>query len=198
MIRFKNLNQETPYQLFKEKYDEAFDAGQKSIEAISISSFNKEMNEVDSRYVNLKSITNDEFIFFSNYDSPKASSFNSHNQIAALLYWPSINVQIRMKAKIKKTPNDYNQKYFFDRSEEKNALAISSNQSKPIDSYNQVKVNYNKSLKNDDLKKCPNFWGGYSFVPYYFEFWEGHELRLNKREAYEKSNDSWKHLILQP
>jgi len=198
MIQFNNLNKEIPYLLFKAKYDEALNLGQKSIEAISISSYNKQINEVDSRYVNLKFITNNEFIFFSNYESPKASSFNSHNQIAALVYWPSINVQIRMKAKIKKTSNDYNQKYFFDRSEDKNALAISSNQSIPIDSYNQVKENYNKSLKNDDLKKCPEFWGGYSFTPYYFEFWEGHESRLNKREVYEKSDNSWKHLILQP
>ena len=198
MIQFNNLNQETPYQLLKEKYDEAVDAGQKGIEAISISSYNKEVNEVDSRYVNLKFISNDEFIFFSNYDSPKASSFISHDQIAVLVYWPSINVQIRMKAKIKRTTDEYNQNYFFNRSEEKNALAISSSQSKPIDSYNQVKENYNKSLKNDDLKKCPEFWGGYSFTPYYFEFWEGHDSRLNKREAYEKSDDSWKHLILQP
>ena len=198
MIQFNNVNQETPYQLLKEKYDEAVDAGQKGIEAISISSYNKEISEVDSRYVNLKFINNDEFIFFSNYNSPKASAFNSHDQIAALLYWPSINVQIRMKAEIKKTSNDYNQKYFFDRSEEKNALAISSNQSKKIGSFDQVKKNYNKSLKNDDLKKCPEFWGGYSFIPYYFEFWEGHESRLNKREVYEKSNDSWKRLILQP
>ena len=103
-----------------------------------------------------------------------------------------------MKAKIKKTSNEYNQKYFFDRSEEKNALAISSNQSIPIDSYSLVKENYIKSLKNDDLKKCPEFWGGYSFAPYYFEFWAGHESRLNKREVYEKSNDSWNYLILQP
>ena len=198
MIQFNNLNQEIPYLLFKEKYNDALNAGQKGIEAISISSFNKEINEVNSRYVNLKFITNDEFIFFSNYDSTKAFSFNSHSQIAALVYWASINVQIRIKAKIKKTSNDYNQKYFFNRSEKKNALAISSNQSKPIDSYNQVKENYNKSLKNDDLKKCPEFWGGYSFTPYYFEFWEGHESRLNKREVYEKSDNSWKHLILQP
>jgi len=198
MIQFNNLNQEIPFLILKEKYDDAIDAGQKGIEAISISSYNKEISEVDSRYVNLKFISNEEFIFFSNYDSPKASSFNSNNQIAALLYWPSINVQIRMKAKIKKTSNEYNQQYFFDRSEEKNALAISSNQSKPIDSYNQVKENYNKSLKNNDLKKCPEFWGGYTFTPYYFEFWEGHESRLNKREVYEKSDDSWKHLILQP
>ena len=198
MIQFNNLNQEIPYLFLKEKYDEALNAGQRGIEAISISSYNKEISEVDSRYVNLKFISNDEFVFFSNYDSPKAFSFNSHNQIAALLYWPSVNVQIRMRAKIKKTSNEYNQKYFFDRSEEKNALAISSNQSKPIDSYNQVKENYNKSLKNDDLKKCPEFWGGYSFIPYYFEFWEGHESRLNKREVFEKNDDSWKHLILQP
>ena len=198
MIKFNNLNQETPYQLLKEKYDEALNAGQRGIEAISISSYNKEIGEVDSRYVNLKFISNDEFIFFSNYNSPKASSFNSSNQIAALLYWPIINTQIRMKAKIKKTSNEYNQKYFFNRSEEKNALAISSNQSKQIDSYSQVKKNYSKSLKNDDLKKCPEFWGGYSFTPYYFEFWEGHELRLNKREVYEKSFESWKHLFLQP
>ena len=198
MIKFNNLNQAIPYLLLKDKYDDAIGAGQKGIEAISISSYNKEIGEVNSRYVNLKFISNDEFIFFSNYDSPKASSFNSHSQIAALVYWPSINVQIRMKAKIKKTSNEFNQNYFFDRSEEKNALAISSNQSKPIDSYNQVKENYHKSLKNDDLKKCPEFWGGYLFTPYYFEFWEGHESRLNKREAYEKSDDSWKHLILQP
>ena len=198
MIHFNKLNQKVPYMLFKMKYEEALDAGQKGIEAISISSYNTVINEVDSRYVNLKFILNDEFIFFSNYNSPKASSFNSHSQIAVLIYWSSINVQIRMKAKIKKTSNDFNQKYFFDRSKEKNALAISSNQSKPIDSYNQVKKNYNKSFKNNNLKKCPEFWGGYSFTPYYFEFWEGNASRLNKREAYERSDNSWKHLILQP
>ena len=198
MIKFNNLNQAIPYQLLKEKYDEALNLGQKGIEAISISSFNKDINEVDSRYVNLKFINKDEFIFFSNYDSPKAAAFNSHNQIAALIYWSSINVQIRMKAKVKKTSKEFNQKYFFDRSEEKNALAISSNQSKEIDSYNQVKENYNKSLKNDDLRKCPKYWGGYSFTPYYFEFWEGHESRINKREVFQKIDGVWKQSILQP
>ena len=43
MIQFNNLNQEIPYQLLKEKYDEAMNAGQKGIEAISISSYNKEI-----------------------------------------------------------------------------------------------------------------------------------------------------------
>ena len=186
MIEFNNFNQEIPYLLFKEKYEEAFKAGQKGIEAISISSYNKELKEVDSRYVNLKFIINDEFIFFSNYDSPKAVAFNSQNQIAALLYWESINVQIRIKATIKKTSDKFNQKYFFDRSKEKNALAISSKQSMQIDSFDEVKVNFEESLKNDDLKKCPNYWGGFAFTPYEMEFWQGNEFRLNKRILYKK------------
>ena len=198
MIKFNNLNQEIPYLIFKAKYDEALHADQENIEAISISSYNKEISEIDSRYVNLKFISNDEFIFFSNYDSPKSSAFNSHNQIAALLYWPSINVQIRMKAKIKKTSKEYNQKYFFDRLEEKNALAISSNQSKLIESYSQVIEKYNRSLESDDLKKCPEYWGGFSFIPYYFEFWVGHESRINKREVFVRTDGIWKHSFLQP
>lgn len=198
MIEFSNLNQETPYRLLKEKYDEAMNAGQKDIEAISISSFNKKVNEVDSRYVNLKIILDDEFIFFSNYNSPKAIAFNSFSQIAALFYWSSIKVQIRMKAKIRKTSGKYNQKYFFDRSKEKNALAISSNQSKKIDTFDKVRENFKQSLKNDDLKKCPKYWGGFAFTPYEFEFWEGNEFRLNIRNLYKKNNNKWIHSILEP
>ena len=198
MIKFKNLSLNLPYVRFKNEYENAISKNQKNIEAISISSYSKNLDEVNSRFVNLKILDNKEFIFFSNYNSPKSIEFEFNDQIAALLFWPTTNIQIRMKAKIKKTTPEYNQLYFLKRSSEKNALAISSYQSKPIDSYSQVKENYKKSLKNDDLKKCPEFWGGYSFTPYYFEFWEGHESRLNKREAYEKSDDSWKHFILQP
>ncbi len=198
MINFIKLSPQLPYIIFKEKYDAALAAGQKSIEAISISSFNTKKHEVDSRFVNLKFITNDEFIFFSNYNSPKAASFISHNQIAALVYWPSINIQIRMKATIKKTSSDLNQKYFFERSEEKNALSISSNQSQPISSYEKVKENYQKSLKSDDLKKCPDYWGGFSFKPYEIEFWKGNQFRLNRRDLYSKKDNNWSHIILEP
>ena len=198
MIRFINLKKETPYKLLKKKYDDALNIGQKGIEAIAISSYNKNINQVDSRYVNLKFIVNDEFIFFSNYDSPKALAFESHNQISALIHWPAINAQIRLKAKIKKTEIEFNKKYFSERSKEKNALAISSNQSNPINSYALVKENYSNSLKYNDLKSCPDYWGGYSFTPFEIEFWEGNEFRLNKRNLYKKDKTSWKHSILEP
>ncbi len=198
MIEFNNLKKEMPYVFFKEKYDEALNSGQKNIEAISITSFNKEKNEVDSRYVNLKYIDLDKFIFFSNYNSPKARAFESHNQITALLFWSSTNVQIRIKAKINKTSIAYNDEYFKHRSPKKNTLAISSNQSHKIPSYEEVLLKYKKVYKNNDLSICPEYCGGYSFIPYYFEFWEGHESRINKRLVFEKIDDFWKKYIIQP
>jgi pyridoxamine 5'-phosphate oxidase len=121
-----------------------------------------------------------------------------HNQVAVLIYWNNINTQIRIKATIKKTSEELNKNYFLNRSEQKNALAISSNQSEYIKSFENVLENYNRSLKKDNLKKCPEYWGGFSFTPYYFEFWEGHESRLNKRDVYEIKEERWQHSNLQP
>ncbi len=198
MIKFINNNNETPYIKFREFYDTAFHKNQESIEAVTISSYYLSKNEVDSRFVNLKIIDDKEFIFFTNYNSPKSHQFNEHNQISAIIFWDKINIQIRMKAKIKKKSVSYNKFYFSKRSINKNALAISSNQSEKIDSYEMVKQNYKKSLESDNLKKCPDYWGGYSFIPYYFEFWEGKKFRLNKRNVYEKKQDNWQHFLLQP
>jgi len=198
MIKHDKLNNEIPYLIFKQYYDKAINKNQKNIEAMCISSYSKDLNEVNSRFVNLKIINNKDFIFFSNYTSPKSQEFKDHNQITAVLYWNSINTQIRLKALIKETSKEFNNSYFFDRGEQKNALAISSNQSSLIDSYESVKKNYNKSLESDNLKVCPEYWGGFSFTPYYFEFWEGHESRLNKRNVYEIGAEGWGHSILQP
>ena len=197
MIQFDNLSEEAPYLFFKKKYEESLNAHQKTIEAVSISSYSHENREVNSRFVNLKLINDKEFIFFSNYESPKSKEFIKHNQISALIYWNSTNTQIRMKASIKRTPKDFNQVYFSQRDEKKNALAICSKQSQPIDSYDSLIEKYEKSLKSDNLTNCPDYWGGFSFIPYYFEFWEGHKSRLNKREVYKLQNDEWIHSFLQ-
>ena len=197
MIKFEDLIQETPYLIFKENYEEAIKANQKNIEAISISSYSNEKKEVNSRYVNLKFVNKSKFIFFSNYNSPKSKEFENHNQITALIYWNKTNIQIRMKAIIKKTSKDFNQLYFSQRDKKKNALAICSKQSNPIDSYETFQNKFDFSLKNNDLNICPDYWGGFSFTPFYFEFWEGHESRLNKREVYELRDDKWIHSFLQ-
>ena len=199
MIKLLNLNPEKPYIYFQSLYQEALEKGQKGIEAISVSSYNKIKNEVEARYVNLKYITNNEWIFFSNYYSPKASQFDSHSQVSILIYWASINTQIRMKGKIFKTSSEFSDKHFQTRTKEKNALAISSNQSQAIESFDEVAKNFNETLESMTSQIArPNFWGGYSFTPYYFEFWQGHENRLNKRHVFEQQDSEWAERFLQP
>tara|TARA_B110000879_G_C11155588_1_gene506715 strand:+ start:1426 stop:2022 length:597 start_codon:yes stop_codon:yes gene_type:complete len=198
MINLENLDNSKPYQRFFELYKAALDTKQHSIEAIAISSYDQEKDLVDSRFVNLKFIKNNEWTFFSNYESPKAFAFKTHEQISILIYWNKINVQIRMRANIWQSDDAFSNLHFLTRDNKKNAIAISSMQSKPVESYKEVKANFLETLNHGNLQKRPNYWGGFSFKPYYFEFWEGHSSRLNKREVYEKNNNDWHCSILQP
>ena len=103
-----------------------------------------------------------------------------------------------MKAIIKKTSIDFNKDYFAKRSIEKNALAISSQQSQQTESYEDVIDRYKEIFKKNNLLECPEYWGGFSFKPYEIEFWEGSEFRLNKRNLYKFEHNSWDHIVLQP
>ena len=199
MINILNPSHEKPYILFQSLYQKAIENGQKGVEAISVSSYNELLKEVEARYVNLKYIDNNEWIFFSNYLSPKANQFESHDQVSVLIYWASINTQIRMKAKIFKTSSEFSDEHFQGRTKEKNALAISSNQSQAVDSFDQVTKNFNETLEiMTSETPRPDFWGGYSFTPYYFEFWQGHENRLNKRHVFKQQDNQWTEQLLQP
>ena len=197
MIEFKNSVNEPPYLILKKKYEEAKSLKQDFIEAISISSYSPKKNEVDSRYVNLKTVDGHDFIFYTNYNSPKSIQFNEHNQVSVIIFWSKTNTQIRIKANIKKLSDSQSDKHYKSRIKNKNALAISSNQSMEISSYEDIYNNYKEVLNSNNLGERPSYWGGFSFKPYYFEFWTGDENRINKREAFLKESQIWGRSILQ-
>ena len=148
-IKKINVNQE-PYILFKEKYNHALENKQKNIEAVCISSYNKVNDSVDARMVNLKYINDTEWIFFSNYNSKKAKQFIENSSISGLFFWNEVNIQIRLKANIFITDQKFSDFHFKGRNDHKNALAISSQQSEEIESFEEVKSNFDKALKNED------------------------------------------------
>ena len=198
MIEISSIDNAEPFKAFENFYKKALDANQSYIDAMVISSFSHVTNEVESRFVNLKYIIKSDFYFFTNYNSPKASDFHNHKQISVLFYWDKINTQIRIKANVKKCSKSFSLQHFKNRDKTKNAIAISSNQSHQIESYEAVLENFNKTLNQQDLFKCPEYWGGYVFTPYYFEFWEGNESRINRRKVYKLIDDLWIDYFLQP
>ena len=198
MIVFKELENSQPYKYFAEKYKKAFDSRQKNIEAICISSYDKASNQVDSRFVNLKYIIKNEWTFFTNYNAPKSKQFHSHDQISAVFYWSEIDTQIRIKARIFKSDDYLSDLHYEERDKVKNAVASFSNQSMKIDSYEKFCLDLEKEMLTNKLDERPKSWGGFSFVPYYFEFWEGHEKRINTREVYNLKNNVGDKYCLQP
>lgn len=185
-----------PMTRFKQLYDLAISTNQSNIEAICISTSSGE-GIPSSRMVNIKYIEDDNFIFFTNYDSQKSVELNNNKYISCVFYWPSINSQIRINGIAKKINATESDIHFNSRDRKKNALAISSNQSKKIISYKKVLEQYHEVLDSDDCLKRPDYWGGYKISPYYYEFWTGNNFRINKREAFELSNNEWNKFILE-
>ena len=106
-----------------------------------------------------------------------------------VFFWNATEIQIRFKGMIKKITEKESDMHFASRKKEKNILAIISNQSSEINSYQEFLKKYNEafsSLKNKNLNR-PSYWGGYAIEPYQIEFWKGNPNRLNERTLYEKS-----------
>lgn len=201
MIKFLNNIHEKPYHEFKKLHDEAVNAKQSFVEAASISSFNKTNNEISSRFVNIKELNRDQFFFYTNYESPKAKDFSSHDQVSINFFWNMTATQIRIKGKIYKASSEKSDIHYESRDERKNFLSIISNQSQPIESYKDFKNKYKEGYENitaEDLKKRPQYWGGYYIRPYYFEFWTGEKFRINKRVSYKFTKNTWNTEILAP
>lgn len=198
MIIFENNSQSEPFKKIRFYFNEALKLGQDSIQAVAVSSYSVTNSLVDSRFVNLKFVDNENFIFFTNYNSPKAIQFSEHKQISMLIYWSKINVQIRLSGHINKTNEDFNQNYFATRNTGKNALAISSKQSTIISSYDLIKNKYEETLKEKNLTECPDYWGGFSLKADSIEIWKGEKNRINLREKYISKNKAWVKYILSP
>ena len=189
-----------PFTIFENTYNNALDSGQQNIEAMCLSTSDK--NFTYSRMVNVKYILNDKLIFFSNYNSNKAKQIQISENVACLFFWPQINSQIRLLGTIRNSSNEFSNDHFSNRSIYKNALAISSNQSQQIESYEKVKNKYKTVLSNyTESTNRPSYWGGYEITPNYFEFWKGEKNRLNLREEFkliDSKQNLWSRCYLEP
>jgi pyridoxamine 5'-phosphate oxidase len=196
MIKFNLKAEIEPYKIFLANYKLAEAASQTNIEAACLSTCT-DTKIPRSRFVNIKYINDDEIIFFSNYQSPKARDIAANNHVALNFLWNAINVQVRIQGIAHKLDENRSDNHWKLRKYEKNILAISSNQSSQISSYTKIKDKY-KEFAKDNLLDRPSYWGGYVIVPSYFEIWEGHESRINKRLAFKLSGNAWESFYLEP
>ena len=146
------------------------------------------------RMVLMRLILDDGFVFFTNYESVKASEILYSNKASFLYHWKTLRRQIRVRGEVFKEDSHLADQYFSERSLESRYGAWASRQSKTLP---------NKDLlqnKIEDLKKKlgnnperPKFWGGFKLIPFEVEFWADgkHRLHVRFRWHREKIGENW-------
>ena len=197
-IDFDNL-ENNPIKLFLLWLNDALKVSPNEANAFVLSTISSN-NIPDSRVVLLKDMINNEFVFFTNYNSSKANDINNNNNVSLNFYWPELERQVRIIGKAQKISQNDSDAYFNKRPRNSRLNAIISNQSSPIPIDHNFEELVNLFEKeNKGSKICrPKNWGGYSVRASKIEFWQGRPSRFHDRVEYEFVAKSWVFKRLSP
>ena len=191
---------EDPINLFNRWFHETEEfGGNEEVNAMTVATIGLD-GFPKSRVVLLKKYTEEGFIFYTNYSSPKAKDLKTNSYASLLFFWPEQDRQIRIDGRVAKTSREESERYFRSRSDEAKLASWISEQSQVIESRRELEQKW-KALQKKFQKKpipLPPFWGGYRLIPDGFEFWQGRERRLNDRLRYCKKSGRWRIERLQP
>ncbi len=146
-----------------------------------------------SRTVLLKGITRGGLVFFTNYESRKASEIEKNPRASATFLWAALARQIVVEGKVEKISRRESEDYFAARPRESRISVFASKQDEVIASREELDKKWEETKSRFEGKDIPlpEFWGGYRLLPDYVEFWQGRPHRLHDRFRYLLKNGSW-------
>ena len=153
------------------------------------------------RMVLLKEISDDGFVFYTNYNSAKGRELAANPKAAMVLHWKSLRRQVRIRGMVSREEGEGADVYYASRSLKSRLGAWASEQSQPLDSRTTLMAKVAKiTAQKGPNPPRPPFWGGFKITPVEIEFWADGAFRLHDRFVWRRSDigESWKIQRLNP
>ncbi len=188
-----------PTAFFNSWLKEAEQSGIILPEAMSVASVSED-GRPSSRMVLLKQADQQGFVFYTNYHSRKADELEQNPHVALLFHWNILQRQVRVEGRVERVTQEESEAYFHSRSRGSQIGAWASKQSQ-VASSRQTLTDKFKEFKQKFTGKeipLPEFWGGYRVIPERIEFWQGKADRMHDRFVYQRQDQGWKVIRLNP
>ena len=181
-----------PIDQFKIWYSEIEEVGYSEPNAMVLSTVDKNASP-SGRNVLLKEVSKDGFVFFTNYESRKATDIKNNEKVSLTFSWNELRRQVLVQGVAEKIPENESDEYWAMRPHESKIGSLVSDQSRIISSREELDVAFvTQKLKWRDAEvPRPDHCGGYKVSPNFIEFWQGRQNRLHDRICYELSIDGW-------
>ena len=188
-----------PFERFRDLYECAAATGISEPNAMVVSSADGR-GRPSSRVVLLKHFDREGFVFYTNLESRKGREILARPDVSLNFFWPEPKEQVSIFGSAELIGDAEADAYFVTRSRNSQLGAWASQQSRRLESREQLLADFERvkqRFEGRDVPRPPH-WTGLRVVPRRFEFWVAREHRLHDRTFYERDGDSWEVGMLYP
>jgi len=174
-----------PFALFDHWYAEARASEPNDSNAMALATVDPQ-GRPSMRMVLLKGHGPEGFIFYTNFESRKATDIMANPHVALLFHWKTLRRQIRIEGPVVRVDDAAADAYFASRSRDSQLGAWASDQSRPLadrqiflDRFEAVRLRF----EGGEVPR-PAHWSGFRVIPEHIEFWQDREHRLHERTLF--------------
>lgn len=181
-----------PFKQFNAWWDDALKSKLDEVNAMTLATASA-TGIPSARIVLLKSVSEEGFVFFTNYNSHKGIELEENPNACLVFFWKELERQVRISGTVKKISAAESDEYYQSRPQGSRIGAWASPQSQVISSRKIIEENtikYQTQFADGNIAR-PAHWGGYMVIPTVIEFWQGRPNRLHDRILYSLKEGNW-------